>query len=86
MSDISFEAAQKSVLAAEQVALNSESNDQELSLFRSFFDSAVALLPENKMVELATSLAVDVKNEIAHEPYDMQAEHLENLNLLIPLN
>lgn len=84
--DINFETAQKAVLAAEQVALNSESNDQELSLFRAFFDSAVALLTEDKMIELAKSLADDVRNEIAHEPSDMQAEHVEKLNLLVPLN
>ena len=77
-----LEQANKAISAAERVALASESNEQESSLFRTFFDSAVGLLSDKQRVELARLLAIDVDNEVAHEPYDSQASHVEELRTI----
>lgn len=85
MSELTFEQAQKVILAAEQVARNAESSEQEISLFSAFFDSAVGLLSEDQMIQLAGSLAKDVDDEIAHEPYDTQAQHVVQIEELVAI-
>jgi hypothetical protein len=83
MSQLDFLQAQEVILTAESVAINSESSDQEISLFRAFFDSVVNILPEDKFVDLAESLATIVADEIANKPYEMQLEYVEKLKKLM---
>lgn len=81
-AEISHEKAQEVILAAEEVARNAESNDQEISLFSAFFDSAVALLSEDQFKLLARSVAQNIDGEIAHEPCDAQTEYVDKIKSL----
>lgn len=69
----------EAISAATMVALNSESNDQELSLLREFFDTAVRYIPDKSKKDFVLDLIKSVDNELPSTPYDMQVKYLELL-------
>lgn len=72
------ENALEAIQVAEQIAHNSDSNDQKLSLLSSFFDSAVSLIPDDQLGELVNAITESLADVIS-SPSEDQVEPINKL-------